>query len=513
MPLIDPDESRCALIVREMLRGGDWIVPHLKGEVYWDKPAPFFWLAAGARLLTGNVELGGRLIAALAGLLGVLITYVIGRRMFGAMAGFLAGLFLATSVEYFFIARWYRMDMPFATAMLAAIWWFWRAEDRRPQDTGRKAGWYGFYVFCGLATLFKGPLGLVLPAMVVGAYLLLSGRPRRFLDIFHVGGILLYLAVAAPWYVAISLREPDYAYEFFILQNFARFAGHTFVGHAFSWIVYLPILLAGLLPWTIYLPGVCIRYFPRRWGHRHHIPAMLFLWVSALVPLVFFTLSKTKLVGYILPAFAPLAVMIGALVANWISSQRSDRLMKVGVWAMLVTVLIVPLAFAAAEISLGSVDLWLAVPVAAGILGVWAMLACLRRGNRYAFVGWAVTVVFTLLVYMIVHTASAGYDLMSTRSLARLIQPQDVKDGLLCFLGKSRLSFIIYTNADHFEQFDEAHSDDLQRLADLMASERKVFCLVSGDQSLAELLKTAKVPMFFLGQRQKRWLVTNHLPR
>ena len=228
LPLIDPDEARCALIVRNMLQSGEWIVPRLGNQVYFDKPAPFFWLAAAAEKLTGNAEFGGRLAAALSGILVVLITYALGRRMFSATAGFLAGVVLATSMEFFFIARWYRMDMPFEAAMWAAIWWFWHSEDasRRgnPEtDTFKRhyqrTGWYGFYLFCAIATLFKGPAGLVLPVMCIGVYLLLSGRPRRIFEMFHIGGILVYLAITAAWFLTVSLQEPNYAYEFFIRQK------------------------------------------------------------------------------------------------------------------------------------------------------------------------------------------------------------------------------------------------------------------------------------------------------
>ena len=163
LPLGDPEEARCALTVREMIRGGDWLVPHLNGEVYFNKPAPFFWLAAVVRMASGNVEFGGRAVAALAGVLAVLVTYDMGRRLFGTRAGLLAGLILATCGQFAFMARWYRMDRPFAAAMWAAIWWFWRAEERRVGPDGKpdRAGWVGFYAFCGLATLMKGPGGLV----------------------------------------------------------------------------------------------------------------------------------------------------------------------------------------------------------------------------------------------------------------------------------------------------------------------------------------------------------------
>ncbi len=173
LPLMDPDESRCAQIAAEMERSGDWLVPHFEGEVYFDKPAPFFWLTVVARKLTGNMELSGRLVASLAGIAAVLTTYAVGQRVFGATAGLLGGLILATSIEFLFIARWFRMDMPFTAAMWAAVWWFLRGESLFAADGNwehRRRGWVGFYFFCATATLFKGPAGLPMGAQIVGPH-------------------------------------------------------------------------------------------------------------------------------------------------------------------------------------------------------------------------------------------------------------------------------------------------------------------------------------------------------
>jgi len=191
LPLADPEEARCALIVRQMARSGHWIVPYFDGHVYYDKPAPFFWLAAAGWKLTGSAELSGRLVSAVAGLLGVLASYALTRRLFGSLAGLLAGVILATSGEFLFLARWYRMDMPFVAAMWAALWWFWRCQSG-PEGTDnkgvRRRKWLGFYAFCAIATLFKGPAGLVLPVMVVATYLLLSERPRLSQKLVHKTG-------------------------------------------------------------------------------------------------------------------------------------------------------------------------------------------------------------------------------------------------------------------------------------------------------------------------------------
>jgi len=130
LPLADPDEARCGSIVRTMLSTGDWLMPKLEGQLYWDKPAPFFWLAAIGQLATGSMELGGRLVAALAAVACVLTTFCFARRYTGNFGAFLAGMILVGSPEFVFVGRWYRMDMPFVAAMWAALWWFWRYEGR-----------------------------------------------------------------------------------------------------------------------------------------------------------------------------------------------------------------------------------------------------------------------------------------------------------------------------------------------------------------------------------------------
>ena len=209
-PLSDPDEARCGLIVREMITSGDWIAPRLGGKLYSDKPAPFFWLAALGTEITGNAELGGRLFPALSGVLTILITYLLARGLFNARIALLAGLMLGTGAEFIYVARWYRMDMPFVAAMWAAIWWFWRCEKQRMAHPQNKSPWqwYGFYFFCAIATAFKGPAGAGLPGLVILAYLLLMGRPRRLLGLLHPGAILLYFLVAAPWYVMMERHHP-----------------------------------------------------------------------------------------------------------------------------------------------------------------------------------------------------------------------------------------------------------------------------------------------------------------
>jgi 4-amino-4-deoxy-L-arabinose transferase-like glycosyltransferase len=529
LPLMDPDESRCALIVKEMQQTGQWLMPHLMGKPYFDKPAPFFWLAAGGQWLTGNVEAGGRLVAALAALLAVIVTYLFVGRAFGRRAGLLAGLVLATSMQFWFMARWYRMDMPFTAGMWAALWWFWRGEDLAARSapaagwalaarpaSARRRQWCGFYAFCGIATMFKGPAGLFLPAVIVAAYFLLTRQGRRLTEFFSLPGIAIYLLIAAPWYVAVSLTDKEYAYQFFVRQNLERYAGGSSIGrgHRWSGALYVPIVIVGLLPWSIYLPGAVARLFPRRWRARADRPAELLLWLAALIPIVFFALGRTHLVGYVLPAFLPLAGLVAVVMARWADSAQSDRLLRVGAWALAATVPLLPAFAAGVEIHLHFLDAWIALPGAFCLLAAWRMVVHLRRDQRAAVLGWAVAGTVMALLFGIGHTSGPLLDLMSARRFAQVVPADLAGSDLVCTYGKKRLSFLLHTHAERTRiakviGFEDENAQDLPLLAKEMASTRRVFCLITGKGRLAEVQRACLARVHILQSGGDRWLVTN----
>ncbi len=509
LPLADPEESRCALIVRDMINSGDWIVPHFDGEPYFDKPSPYFWLAAGSQWLTGSAEFGGRAVSAVAALLAVFIAYAAARRQWNAAAGLVAGLSLATMGEFLFLARWYRMDMPCIAAMWAAVWWFWRGEQDASVYKSRRRRWVGFYVFCAIATLFKGPVGLGLPALIVGIYFLIDGRFRRILEFFSPVGIGLYLLIAAPWYVAISLRSPGYAYEFFVHQNLLRYAGHSFQKHNVTGLVYIPLLLVGMLPWTVYLPGIFIRDFPRKWKLRNERPGLLLIWLAFFVPLLFFMLSKTTLPGYILPCFPPLAVLVGGLIGRWVQSPEKDKLLTAGAWAMTVILPLVSLGVGGFEIYLGNLDLWFIAMIVPVFLIVIGMIFACRHGGKGRFTAWMMVCVFVIYGYLLVHTVPAGYEKLSTRPLGELVRNHDEQAEFYYYAMRSE-SFEFYACAAGVEKIRDSKEGDFRRLAERMNSPRPVYCLVTGEERLKKLKQACGPENFHvLGRQDDLWLVGN----
>jgi 4-amino-4-deoxy-L-arabinose transferase-like glycosyltransferase len=296
----------------------------------------------------------------------------------------------------------------------------------------------------------------------------------------------------------------------------ARYAGADGVGRGHHWsgALYVPIVIIGLMPWSIFLPGAVGRLFPRRWSARADRPAELLLWLGALIPIAFFAASKTHLVGYILPAFPPLAALVGVLMARWAGETRGDRLMAVGAWAMVVTMPLLAACAAGLEIYLRCLNAWIALPAAFCLLAAWRMVVHLRRGRRAPVLGWAVAGMVVVLLFAIGHTSGPMLDLMSARRFAHVVPADLARSDLVCVYGKKKLSFLLHTHAERTAigkvvEFKDKNSQDLPLLVKEMTSDRRVFCLVTGKRRLAEVRRACPGRVFVLESGGDRWLVTN----
>ena len=510
LPLADPDEARSGLVVRHMLRTGDWITPHVGGRAFMDKPAPYFWLAAVGTMLTDDVELGGRAVSAVFGGMAVLVTFAFARSVGGNRAGLLAGAILATAPGPLTVARLYRMDMPLVALMWAALWWFWRYErlENRSRGDSRKQ-WLGFYALAAGATLVKGPVGLGLPSLVVGVYLLLSGRPKRIREFLHAPAMTLYVLIAAPWYVVIYIRQPQYAYEFFVVQNLVRYAGRAMDDKTFPAIYYVAIILGCMMPWTIYLPGALARTFPRRWKDRARDPAMLFGWLAVLVPLAFFMAGRTRLAVYILPVAPPLAAMLAIPAARWVTSHHPDQLYKVGTVAVRVAVVMIALALGGFELYMRWLDAWIVLPLAGALVAVAFMTLSLKHARRGAYFAWATAGATAMLFFAATHTADRMYAYRSMAPLGRVARARAGDGTLLCYFGKRRHSFALYANRTEVRRFCRDVEADQAELTRLLQSGRPVWCLVQDHRAFRQLQAAVDRPLTVLGTNGEYRLVTN----
>ncbi|MCE9569838.1 MAG: glycosyltransferase family 39 protein [Rhodocyclales bacterium] len=319
--LINPDEGRYSEIPREMVASGDWLTPRLNGIKYFEKPALQYWATATAYTVFGEHHWTARLWPALTGFLGVLATAFATARLFGPQAGLIAGAVLAGSVLWNVIGHVNTLDMGVSFFLAAAVFALCLAqrdnatpiESRRWQD--------GAWVLLALAVLSKGLIGLVLPAATVVAYALWQRDWSFILRIRPFRGLLILLAITAPWFIAVSLANPEFAHFFFIHEHFQRFLTKAHGRYQPMWY-FVPILLIGMLPWlSSLLPGLAAG-MRKEAGRRFQPRRFLLVWT--VLVFAFFSVSSSKLASYILPIFPALAALIGVHLTGHVVARRIE---------------------------------------------------------------------------------------------------------------------------------------------------------------------------------------------
>lgn len=312
--ITDADEAFYAESAREMVASGDWITPHYNYEPRLQKPVLFYWLAAATYAVAGEGEMAARLWAAMAGLGLVLVTAACGRRWYDESTGLLAGAMVATSFGYFSIGRMALPDLPLAFFTTLAIWAGLVAmleEERRPRK------WVVFAAIgLALGLLTKGPVGFIIPALVVFPIFLIERRRLALSPGDLAMGLVVLAAVAAPWYLVMWMRHgTEYLQGFFLGDNLERFATSRF-NDPRPWWFYVPVLAGGLLPWTpltLVWAGPFVQFLRRR-RDVSAIDVRLLLW--AALPLAFYTLSVGKQPRYILPVLPPLAILLASSIVE-----------------------------------------------------------------------------------------------------------------------------------------------------------------------------------------------------
>jgi 4-amino-4-deoxy-L-arabinose transferase-like glycosyltransferase len=307
-PLFTPDEGRYTEVAREMLANHDFITPRVNGVPFLDKPALYYWLQAAALAMFGIKEWAIRFFPACFGIAGCLMTYATGRFLFNRRTGLLAAAMLATSPLYFASAHYANLDLEVAVLINAALFAFICAVKNPAQPNTRLL--YAAYAFAGLAFLTKGMIGLVFPALIIGAWIAILPQWSLITRMRLFTGLSLSAAIILPWYLLAQAANPDFLHYFFVEQQVTRFLSqHQFNNPTPFWF-YLPIVLIGLLPWACFLPQALAKHVRAIIHHKHAQAAPLFLLLSAAIIFVFFSIPHSKTVSYILPVFPALTLLI-----------------------------------------------------------------------------------------------------------------------------------------------------------------------------------------------------------
>jgi 4-amino-4-deoxy-L-arabinose transferase-like glycosyltransferase len=323
--LIGADEPRYAQVAREMLERHDWITPTLSGRAWLEKPPLYYWQAMLAYSALGVTDVAARVPAAVDATLLVIAVYLFFWR-FRRGLEIDAALITASCAGVVGYARAASMDMAlastFSIGMLA--WWAWR-------ESGKRIYLALFYFCMALGMLAKGPVAPVLAAIVVIFFAAMT-RERLVARTLWLPGMALFCFVALPWYVAVQLRNPQFFREFILEHNLARFSSDLYRHHQPFWY-YLPVTAVALVPWIVFVVPAFIQPLRAWWTERKHTPAEpdlelqfgLFACCWLVAPVAFFSLSQSKLPGYILPAVPAGAILLADYLRHHLAPPEDEK--------------------------------------------------------------------------------------------------------------------------------------------------------------------------------------------
>ena len=374
--LVGADEPRYAQVAREMLERRDWVTPVLFGQPWLEKPPLYYWGAMLAYKATGGVsDWAARLPSAVLCTLMVFFIYVWARRFRRGMQ-LDAALITAASAMMIGFGRGASTDMPlaatFSIAMLSWYGWY-ESQNRR---------WLlPFYIFVGLGTLAKGPVAIFLAGVIIAAFSFLRRDWRLVSRTLWLPGIVLYALVVLPWFVAVQRANPEFFRVFILEHNLARYATDVY-RHKQPFWYYLPVALIGLVPWTVFVITALVdairdwRFSVEEPQGREDLRTFLALWF--LLPIAFFSLSQSKLPGYILPAVPAGTILLADFVL-----RREQEGEKPGLWltlthaalcaALPAAALIVPFKLVHLEVTKPAIIVAIALAIIAA-LSLWLSL-------------------------------------------------------------------------------------------------------------------------------------------
>lgn len=325
-PFFTPDEGRYSEVAREMVATGDYITPRVNGVAFLDKPVLYYWLQAAAIQLFGVKEWAIRLFPALLGIFGCLMTYICGRRLFSRRTGFISALILATTPLYFGGAHYANLDLEVAVFISSTLLCFITGIF----STGKTRSFFLFsaYIFAAMAFLTKGLIGFAFPGIIALCWIIILKRWQDF-KTAHLGkGITLAIILVLPWYILAQQANPQFLHFFFVTQQVTRFLSTAEFNNPTPFWFYFPVVLVGFFPWTIFLFQAGYHSIRNPWKEKAKHPVELFLLLWLVIVMTFFSIPRCKMIGYILPVFPALALLVGNYLAQvWEQKRISSHIL------------------------------------------------------------------------------------------------------------------------------------------------------------------------------------------
>ena len=510
------DEPTIGEVAKEMIKLGDWITPHFNYRPWFDKPPLYMWLTALTFRFFGWNEFTTRLWSALFGMGGVIVIYFLGKNIFNKKVGFLAGLVLATSFQYIVQSRLAVLDVPLNFFISLSFLFFYLGY----KNISRKRVYYLlFFASMGLATLTKGPIGALLPCLIIGFYLLLAKEIRILKEMGIFWGVIIYLAIAAPWYaVEFWQHGNEFIGDFFLLRHLMRYLT-TLEGHEGPIYYYLPLLFLGFFPWSSFLPysvvHLAISKIKRQTEERKKF-LFLLLWFAVIF--IFFTFAQSKLPNYIFPLYPALALIVGKFCNDSFSKAASLR-KGIILSFFLFFIFTGLIALIAVAIGIGKIKLPAGydqcarslIPITLGLVtGVSISFLAFLKGKLSTCLGIIVGTMCFFTWVLVTYTLPGAETLKPTKFLSyqiiSAIQPGE-RIGNYPAVDENPLSFnpslIYYT--DHSVK----GIDSEENLLRFLESEERVYCLMNKRDYLEVKEKLKRISFYVLAERNEEIVISN----
>jgi len=511
---VGPDEPRYAWIARDMAETGDWVTPRLYGKPWFEKPVLYYWGAAACFKLFRVSEAAARLPSAISALLATLALAWLGLRLYGAETARWLLLLLPTTVGMIGFSHAAAPDMPFSAMLTIALVCAAVALGlTRDENTSvlPRAPWLAlvqFGFFLGLAVLAKGPAAIILSGGAIFFWALFTKRWRDSFRLLHPAAIASFCLTALPWYILCARRNPDFFRIFIIEHNFKRYLTPEF-RHMQPFWFYGPVLLVAFLPWTGALVWTVVRGSARNAASKRLSPQSLFLLSWTLFVVLFFSLSQSKLPGYILPAVPALVLLLAHAWSSLANELRKSFGISLAAFALV--------CFGVSELasrlfphaSLPTQQVKLAVSFLLGMIALAnaipaAGFLCIRSWWKRNFAA-AICVVPLLFAVLIADELVSGLQPLSSRDLASQLQAHHVPaDSTFLYHGMGRglrysLNFYLHREVADWD----------------LNPEREAYVVSgSGTSNCAQLQKQGfECTEVQLGSSASGWVVSHVTPR